>query len=157
MDRLVEYLNKVDDGSFTAKIIRIMQSSPYITEDSYLSYERRFIGNTDYLDRIHVKDMKLPIMWGIDQYDRLFVAIKKIYYDAEGHPLKHNRTIESVETYFQRYSNNDRCWSNGSCYIKNKGYISQDNYEIFENLLLEGKTKCDEYGAVLIKVSESTL
>lgn len=185
MNKLIEHKKNYGPNSLITKIIEIMEKSPYITEESYLPYEDRFCGYTDYLDQVLVKDLKLPIMWGIDRFDRLFIAVKAIYYDSEGQPLLNRiekevpksmyetvinmmskfyygevkeapviytkEDYESVEVFFQRYTNVGFCWATGTSYLHSNS-ISEDNYEVLENLLLHGEAKCKYSEAKSVKL-----
>ena len=94
----------------------------------------------DYIDGIREIDMKKPVMWGIDNCRRLFVAIRKTSYHIDDGTLVDS---DIVETFFQRYSNEGDVWTSGSRYssiteiIQSK--MEEKQYETFKNLILTGE------------------
>ena len=69
-----------------------------------LTYKKDFLGPTDYIDNIKPSDLTYPVMRGKDIYNRLYVVVH----------YKNN-----VQTYFQRYTNDDTLWTYGQ-YIGGK-------------------------------------
>ena len=41
-----------------------------------LLWNNRFLGNTNYIDKINYNDMKSPIMIGKDRFNRYFICLK---------------------------------------------------------------------------------
>ena len=83
-----------------------------------LKFKPKFIGSTDYIDRIKPCDLSHPIMIGIDCFNRPFVSIRTSCLDT-GDVV--------VDTLFQRYSDDKFIWSSGCCgygFINNSGHIN---------------------------------
>lgn len=71
-----------------------------------IEFQDNFIGFTEYIDRIRPDDLSEPIMIGIDCYKRPFICIRT---------LQIRDNIKSVDTLFQRYTNEKETWSYGCC------------------------------------------
>lgn len=69
---------------------------------------KKFIGGTDYIDRVRLDDMKGNIMWGIDVWKRPFISIS-------GHSDK-SKPRDFVFTIFQRYTDSIFNWQYGTCF-----------------------------------------
>ena len=82
-----------------------------------LTFKSSFLGPTDYLDRITVKDVSRPIMIGVDDYHRPFITFKYTFFDK-----KKKEKYYHVNTYFKRYTNLSSPWVIGACY-PSKGRI----------------------------------
>ena len=106
-----------------------------------------WIGNTSYIDRIRVEDLDMVDTqlrrWrpacaylGRDSYQRAFVAMRywtrRVYVERE--PAK-----EVVTTLFQRYTDEARCWSLGTCYgmerMPGDNCVAADSYERVRRLM----------------------
>lgn len=122
--------------SYRDKFIRkyfsnfILRKIKYKNQYPLLKFKRKFVGSTDYIDRIKVSDVLSPVMLSVDMYKRPMIIIK-LNVD--------NKII--VQTAFQRYSIGNS-WIVGSCY----GYCSaiatgMMNDDDFKNLnsILDGK------------------
>lgn len=72
-----------------------------------LDFEPKFMGPTNYIDRIRPQDMKHPIMIGVDIYRRPFICIK--YFEDIDSDNEFG-IGSSLITVFQRYSDNNRGW-----------------------------------------------
>lgn len=102
-----------------------------------LQFKKKFIGDTGYLDNIKDKDLKEPIMIGIDNYlKRPFIAIKTV---IEG-------DVE-VNVLFQRYTNSNGYWIIGkwSKWVKyplfpEGGFLLND-FENIHNYSLDNITR----------------
>lgn len=45
--------------------------------NAFLEYNREFSGYaSDYIDKIYSRTLTSPIMWGFDEHDRAFIAIR---------------------------------------------------------------------------------
>ena len=103
-----------------------------------LRWNEKFMGGTDYIDNIKEKDLNSKIMIGIDNYKRPFITIR----------TKNNSKI-TVDTLFQRYSDEKNTWTNGcsDCsplfkeggYFYSKGKIMHKHIRINIKNLLQNK------------------
>lgn len=101
---LLQHKAKVQDTyplNHTGMIIDYILTSSHL--EAKLDWNPKFCPY-DYIDNIDSKDMKSPIMWGIDGFDRLFVAMRT---RLDGNPKL------SVETVFQRYTGGKK-WASGA-------------------------------------------
>jgi len=71
----------------------------------HLNFKSRFIGGTDYIDKITVNDVTDPIMIGKDSFDRCFITLRII----------ENGVVKLI-TLFQRFTKNNNFWTSGSEY-----------------------------------------
>lgn len=147
---LFEYKAKFPN-SLTAKIIDLILESHLFDQDNFLEYDERFC-MLDYIDGIRADDMKKSIMWGIDSWRRLFVAIRKTAYVEEINSSDSDSKCSApfasniVETFFQRYCTDGNIWTSGTAYsngaieiIKSTMRDASVEYETFKNLVLHGK------------------
>lgn len=71
------------------------------------------VGHTGYLDQLKVEDLASPVMKGVDEHGRPFLAMKLqlvIEFDDSASPaIKETQ----VACFFQRYSDQDRVWTIG--------------------------------------------
>lgn len=103
-----------------------------------LRWNEKFMGGTDYIDNITEEDLNSKIMIGIDNYKRPFITIR----------TKNNNKI-TVDTLFQRYSDEKNTWTNGCSnssslfkeggYFYSKGKIMHKHITININNLLQNK------------------
>lgn len=92
---LKDILNKGGRDSITAKTFKVLEDTQGISYDNYLPWQDEFhLGGTGYIDGIDPKHLGKPAMWGIDQWNRPYVAIKYVC----------NQTIQGAVALFQRYS-----------------------------------------------------
>lgn len=149
------YQNYLDIEYYTELIVKInyiFKHIPQILIDLFtiqefldapiIEWNDRFIGNTDYIDRIKPSDIKYPISIGVDPYGRAFICLKIINVTKQE---------EFVCTLFQRYSNQPSRWTYGchsyANFIKECGYFLIDeefrhkNFEYNIHQLLT-KKKC---------------
>jgi hypothetical protein len=64
-------------------------------------------GGTDYIDFVKVSDMSDRLMWGYDIHKRFFLSVRYRVNDGD----------MKVTTVFQRYSDDDRTFVNGTAYL----------------------------------------
>ena len=64
-----------------------------------IKHQNSFVGDTDYLDNIYPEHLSHYVMRGKDQHARLYLIV---YYKG------------NIQTYFQRYTDNNELWSYGS-------------------------------------------
>lgn len=80
-----------------------------LTQFPILPFETRFMGDTDYLDRIQSNDLSYPIMIGIDKYNRYFISVKYTCLETEWSFDGQTYSINNIDdvyclTIFQRYT-----------------------------------------------------
>jgi hypothetical protein len=63
-----------------------------------LEHKKEFVGSTDYIDNIFPTDLSHHVMRGIDHFTRKYIVV---YYNG------------NIQTYFQRYSDSEYCWTYG--------------------------------------------
>jgi hypothetical protein len=127
--KVLEKRNYVIDN-FPEEIISMFSFEKMINFP-ILKFQDRFIGFTDYIDRIKAEDLSEPIMIGIDCYKRAFICIRTM-------KLKKNNNI-TVDTIFQRYTNDKSYWTHGGYgFIKNSSIDSITKNNI-KNLLNNNK------------------
>ena len=85
-------------------IVNLFGGLDKFVEYPILKWEDRFMGGTDYIDRILIEDLKHPIMFGFDNYNRPFITIK--YFDK----------VPKCVVLFQRFSDTTKIWTHGTCY-----------------------------------------
>jgi hypothetical protein len=87
----------------------------FVARFPILKFRASFIGNTDYIDRITVKDMSDPIMIGVDNYRRPFIAIRyrclQNTYEQFGQKVVSDLSREWVIVIFQRYIGDTISWN----------------------------------------------
>ena len=106
-----------------------------VTDIHHIDYKPSFCG-IDYLDCIKVEDVQHPISFGIDVYNRAFLAIK---YTCNGK--------EIVETLFQRYTRDIWNWTVGTS-MEYYGVLQKCGYFLEKNVC---RTNSDEKTLALIK------
>jgi len=118
-------LTRKYDNSLNDRMIDLLLESPFINVTSRLAWQDVFWGSTGYIDSIRASHMCEPIMWGVDSYDRLFVALRTRIANLDPEASRKIRFVENVsefewdqqhvgvETVFQRYSEGNT-WASGS-------------------------------------------
>lgn len=76
-----------------------------------LEFKDKFIGSTDYIDRVRISDLSAPVMVGIDRYRRAYIVLRMNFKSKT-----HNRVETVVHTFFERYTNERQVWTVGTCY-----------------------------------------
>lgn len=113
----------------------ILECIKDVTDIHPITFKISFIG-IDYIDSIKVEDVQHPISFGIDIYNRAFLAIK---YTCNGK--------EIVETLFQRYTRDIGNWTVGTS-MEYYGVLQKCGYFLEKNL---SRTYSDEKTLALIK------
>jgi len=90
-------------SNFPSKIIELFGGYEKFIDYPILEFKEKFVGSTDYIDRIKPADVTHPIMIGVDCYKRAFVTIRSI----------NKYGVKVVDTLFQRYTDEKTTWSNG--------------------------------------------
>ena len=85
-----------------------------------LDFNKKFLGNTDYIDNIDTKDVIDDLMIGVDYYKRPFFCLRDIN--------------NNIVTFFQRYSDDKYCWTIGK-----NNYSKIDNFRVNNNFLEKDK------------------
>ena len=86
-------------------ISNILENYNY-EEIKFLKFRKKFLGITEYIDRIKKTNVKHPIMFGIDNFERPFITFK----------IRINNKQNIVHTLFQRYSDYKFKWVFGTAY-----------------------------------------
>lgn len=139
-EKLVQIIKEYHPESMTAKVVGTFGTIEAFAKLPELQWEDRFHrGGTDYIDGIHPSDMKDPVMWGFDRWNRLFVAVKSnaTLVDTEKGSAKYLST--GVETFFQRYTGDEQTWTSGGHFSHRVNVITSrmdnNNLELFQNLI----------------------
>ena len=75
--------------------IKLVNSTTGISCENYLPWKGKFLlSGTGYIGKMKPADLKKPVMWGIDSWQRVYFAIKHTC----------NGSVERVVTIFQRYT-----------------------------------------------------
>lgn len=100
---------EVQTGTLTDTIMKTVR----LLNLSKLEWQDRFHeGGTGYIDGIRPNDMPYSAMWGVDNYGRLYVALKTVLRRENSSKVSY----PGVETFFQRYTNNQNAWASGNHY-----------------------------------------
>ena len=71
----------------------------YLKHSSFVVFDSKWLGNTDYIDQITSKHVTKDVSIGVDCYERRFAVFRK---------------MGSVCCVFQRYSDTNSRWTTGS-------------------------------------------
>jgi hypothetical protein len=136
-------LQKTKLNCMTDDIVQLLLDSPMIYEDSYLPYNDEF-SDGDYIDQVSPTDLKRPIMWGIDPYERLYISIRKKTQKIgiDGIKIVGSGKL-NVETFFQRYTENYDVWTSGGGgsgirIVQNR--LKENEFDHLKNFLQKGFT-----------------
>ena len=100
---------EVKPGTLTDTIIKTVR----LLNLPKLEWQDRFHeGGTGYIDGIRPKDMPHSAMYGVDNFGRLYVALKTVLRRENSSQVSY----PGVETFFQRYTDNQNCWTSGNHY-----------------------------------------
>lgn len=91
---------------FCKEIIDIISYS-VLLKAPFLKWQWRFKGHTDYIDNIQPEDMTAPIMIGVGDGGRAYIAIR-----WQDEILKEKNKV-GCDVLFQRYYDYKKTWSNG--------------------------------------------
>ena len=95
IDTLRSLLNDGGKCSLTAKTFNVLDDTQGISCDNFLPWRDEFNhGTSGYIDGIKATHLEKPAMWGIDQSNRPFIAIKYLC----------DQTTEGVVAIFQRFT-----------------------------------------------------
>ncbi len=112
----------IDNG-----IIEIFGGYLNMTKIPYLNFRKNFIGPTQYIDNICSYHLKSPIMFSIDNYNRLLFSFKLKFKHLDNLMLE----SKSVTTLFQRYTGGN-LWVYGNFYkqaINEYSYFDIDDIQ----------------------------
>lgn len=132
---LSDILGKVGETSLTGKLFTVLKETRGISLDNYLPWKSYFhAGGTGYIDGIRPRDLKQPVMWGIDQWKRPYIAIK--YLSRE---LNEQKAEVGAVAFFQRYTNDGNLLVPGGYFQTSTPLFDVlkaaiPSKEIFENL-----------------------
>lgn len=111
-NNLIAYI-KYLEGRYPDYVINLFGDIYKLTSYPILPFQERYHGTTGYIDRIQVSDVPHPIMIGEDDLGRLFITFKLNYRanreDEEYNNIKEGNIIDSVSTFFQKYTNAHTC------------------------------------------------
>lgn len=94
IDTLKNILNARGSDSMTAKAFKVLEDNQGISCENHLPWQDGFLGGTGYIDRIQAKHLQKSAMWGIDEWNRPYIAIKYACGQAK----------EGAVALFQRYT-----------------------------------------------------
>ena len=106
---VINYFNKLDDVSrYYPYFIDSFIPMKLIYSLPVLKFKPRFVGSTDYIDRIRNKDLSHPIMVSVDNHARPFIVIRYKCTDMTFKDWDNNIndwcTDTKTLTIFQRYT-----------------------------------------------------
>tara|TARA_B100000524_G_C23647659_1_gene369042 strand:- start:584 stop:1159 length:576 start_codon:yes stop_codon:yes gene_type:complete len=104
IEEMINLKKELITERFNKDIINLFGGLDKFIEYPILKWEDKFMGGTDYIDQILIEDLKHPIMFGIDNYERPFIAIK--YFNKK----------PTCVVLFQRFSDTIKIWTHGTCY-----------------------------------------
>ena len=87
---------------FPENIIDIVGKERFL-KGKYVEWQERWLGGTQYIDRIYPEDLEENLSYGIDSYGRFFIFIKirKLNYSiATDELISHKYTVLTI---FKRY------------------------------------------------------
>lgn len=91
-DNLKEILKAGGSDSITAKTFRVLEDTQGISCDNYLPWQNEFNKEgINRIDGINTTHLQKPVMWGIDNWKRPYIAIKYVC----------NQNNETLLTLFQ--------------------------------------------------------
>jgi len=102
LSHLNSLIHKEGDSTFTSKIFTLLDETRGVTCDNYLPWQDIFMGPTGYIDSIKPGDLDQLVQWGVDKWQRPFIAVKQICNEEAG-----------AIAYFQRYTEIDSSWVTG--------------------------------------------
>jgi hypothetical protein len=94
------------------------------------------IGDTEYIDFLQWDEVKYPVMYGVDSYNRLFFVIKA---EINGQQV--------MQTFFQRYSNKTSLWNSGgnntANFIRTEGGMTDNQFKFLFKLISEKEAELE--------------
>jgi len=104
IDTLKGVLQKTGENSATSRVFSALSETQGVTCENFLPWQEAFHrGGTGYIDGIHSDQLSKDVMWGIDQWQRPFIAMK--YLCQKVLPEGLSEKIQGATTLFQRYTN----------------------------------------------------
>jgi hypothetical protein len=88
-----EAVKQFDHDTFTQHVYQILCEAECADREHQLTFEKRFLNGFGSLDHIKVKDMRHPIMWGIDEKGCVFLVLKLKYVSS---PYKDREFVSIV-------------------------------------------------------------
>lgn len=133
------YINDFNLPSYILKIFK----NKNIYNIPFIKFSDSFLGYSDCIDNIKEKDVKYPVMIGLDYYKRPFFTFKIKYFN-----IKTSKKIIKISILYQRYENYNNHWVLESYYADNfhNNIISMThNLKIIKNLLQKKSVKYKHY------------
>ena len=101
-------------------------------------------GSTGYIDFLRLEQVTAPVMRGVDCYNRPCVVIK---FKIE-HPLGPTAPSIMMETFFQRYPDNEKLWQGCGhatpLPFATEGGMRNDHYQALNRILAGEKVRLSE-------------
>lgn len=106
LDSLKGVLQRSGENSTTSRVFNILNETRGVTCENFLPWQEAFHrGGTGYIDGVHSNHLSNDVMWGIDQWQRPFIAMK--YLCQKITPEGLSEKIQGATALFQRYTNMD--------------------------------------------------
>lgn len=110
-------LVKLHNYSKFKKCFRDFKHLSFLYQLPIIYFKTSFLGSTNYLDNIQDNDLSFPIMRGIDNYQRHFIAIKyQILAPIKINDIHFEPEQVYILTIFQRYSDSVKSWNKAGRY-----------------------------------------
>jgi hypothetical protein len=108
LQKLQKLVAEVGEESLTGRVIKTFGDVHAFNLPELKWQDGFHAGGTGYVDGISPSDMEHSVMWGIDPWNRLYIATK-----IEGTTINNRKLEPGVETFFQRYTNDGNVWTSG--------------------------------------------
>lgn len=99
----IEYKKNYVKERFCPQIINLIGNINHFIAMPILPWNNKFVGCTDYIDRITRRDLDTSAMIGQDCYKRAFIALRVKY-----------ETKKKIIVLFQRYTSENNTWASAS-------------------------------------------
>jgi hypothetical protein len=93
----------LEHGGHTGDVFKVLNETQGISCNNFLPYKKIFVGPTGYVDGVQQQDMTKPVMWGIDEFERPFVAMKYLCNKSDSE-FGVGGVAKGAFTLFQRYT-----------------------------------------------------
>ena len=110
--------------NYNLKIIKLFGGIDNMKYYSHLRWKNKYIGCTNYIDRIKSNNVREGVMLGKDNLGRPFVVVKT---------QELNKKNKNVDVIFQRYTNTKNIWTNGQ--FECNGFINEGGHLLVNNII----------------------
>lgn len=93
IDALKTLFNEIGRHSLVSKAFEVLEDNQGISCSNYLPWKEEFSGAIGRISHIKAADLKKPVMWGIDELRRPYIAFRYVC----------DQTREGAATLFQRF------------------------------------------------------